>query len=106
MQNPSDHSAPASTLRPSSSNDGSSSTPSDSPGEKKIGLPIKKNGEFDEKIRPDSDSGTSDSGYEDRGEHEVDDLGKKKRVKVVLEKKTGKELVKEIGSGPYTVPRW
>lgn len=94
-----------STLHPTSS-DGDSQTEKVSSGS-----PVEKGGKsannFNEKHSPSSDSASSDSGYEDRGEHEVDDDdGKKKRVKVVLEKKTGKELVKEIGQGPYTIPRW
>lgn len=90
----------ASTLHPTSSDGGSQS--GSSPAEK---VGNSKNKQFDEKRQP-SVSGSEDSGYEDRGEHEVDDEGKKKRVKVVLEKRTGKELVKEIGTGPYTIPRW
>ena len=44
--------------------------------------------------------------FEDRGIFDVDDEGKQKKVKVVMERQTGKELVQEIGTGQYTIPRW
>ena len=49
-----------------------------------------------------------DDRFEDRGIHEVDDEGnKKKKVRVVMEQKTGKELIAEIeDGGTYTTPRW
>lgn len=50
---------------------------------------------------------SSESGYEDRGEEEIEEEdGKKRKVKVVLEKKSGREVVKDIAGGPYTRPRW
>ncbi|WWC63484.1 uncharacterized protein I303_106087 [Kwoniella dejecticola CBS 10117] len=46
------------------------------------------------------------SDYEERGIHEVDDEGLKRKVMVVMEQKTGKEILKDVGGGPYTQPRW
>lgn len=46
-------------------------------------------------------------GYLNRGVQEIEDEdGKKKKVKVVLEQKTGRELIRESHGGPYTQPRW
>lgn len=94
----------ASTLHPTSSNEQSqTSNNGNQRSAEKHGKPVTPAAAtFDEK----DSTKDSDSGYEDRGEHEVDDDGKKKKVKVVLEKRTGKELVTEIGQGPYTQPRW
>ncbi|WVQ95135.1 hypothetical protein IAU59_002229 [Kwoniella sp. CBS 9459] len=47
-----------------------------------------------------------EKGYEEKGIQEVDDEGVKRKVMVVLEHKTGKEMLKEVGGGPYTQPRW
>lgn len=86
----------ATTLHPSASTERVPKT--DPVVSEKRGIP----GAYDEKPH----SSASSESYEDRGEHEVDDDGKVKRVKVVLEKRSGKELVTEIGQGPYTIPRW
>ncbi|WVQ79719.1 hypothetical protein IAT38_001819 [Cryptococcus sp. DSM 104549] len=47
-----------------------------------------------------------DGEYEEKGVTEVDDGGEKRKVLVVLEKKTGRELLKDVGGGEYTQPRW
>jgi hypothetical protein len=49
---------------------------------------------------------SSESGYEERGEEEIEQDGIKRKVKVVLEKKSGREVTKDIVGGPYTRPRW
>ena len=49
---------------------------------------------------------SSESGYEDRGEEDIEEDGIKRRVKIDLEKKSGREVVKDIAGGPYTRPRW
>jgi hypothetical protein len=59
-----------------------------------------KRGDLDESEK------SSESGYEDRGEEEIEEDGVKRKVKVVLEKKSGREVTKDIVGGPYTRPRW
>lgn len=50
---------------------------------------------------------SSDGGdYEQRGITELEDDGKMRKVRVVLEKKTGKELLQDVTDGTYTVPKW
>ncbi|WVR09429.1 hypothetical protein IAU60_006496 [Kwoniella sp. DSM 27419] len=44
--------------------------------------------------------------YEEMGVQEIDDDGQKRKVMVVMEHRTGKELLKDVGGGPYTQPRW
>lgn len=44
--------------------------------------------------------------YEERGMVEIDEDGEKRKVMLVVEQKSGKEMFKDIGGGPYTVPRW
>lgn len=44
--------------------------------------------------------------YEDRGELEIEEEGTKRKVRVVMEQKSGKELITELSGGPYTQPRW
>jgi hypothetical protein len=53
-----------------------------------------KSGDYDEK------------GFEDKGLIEVDDEGRKRTMRVVLEQKSGRELLKEVSGGKYTIPRW
>ncbi|WWC90534.1 uncharacterized protein L201_005470 [Kwoniella dendrophila CBS 6074] len=48
----------------------------------------------------------SSNDYEERGIQEVEDEGQKRKVMVVMEQKTGKEILKDVGGGPYTQPRW
>ena len=47
-----------------------------------------------------------DDKFEKRGTAEVEDEGMKRRVQIVLEKKTGKEILRDLGGGAYTQPRW
>ncbi|ORY35691.1 P-loop containing nucleoside triphosphate hydrolase protein [Naematelia encephala] len=44
--------------------------------------------------------------YEDKGIVEIDDGGERRKVRVVVENRSGKELIKEMSGGPYTEPRW
>ncbi len=53
-----------------------------------------------------SASSTSSKDYEERGVIEVDHDGTKRKVKVVVEDKTGKEQFKDVEGGPYSQPRW
>ncbi|CAK9781035.1 hypothetical protein CC85DRAFT_282605 [Cutaneotrichosporon oleaginosum] len=53
-----------------------------------------------------SASSTSSKEYEERGVIEVDHDGMKRKVKVVVEDKTGKEQFKDAEGGPYSQPRW
>ncbi|WRT68580.1 uncharacterized protein IL334_005558 [Kwoniella shivajii] len=46
------------------------------------------------------------SGYDEKGIQEIEDEGTKRKVMVVLEHKSGKEMLKDVGGGPYTIPRW
>lgn len=48
----------------------------------------------------------SEEGFDDKGLIEVEEDGQKRKVRVVLEHKTGKEMLKEVSGGSYTVPRW
>ena len=57
-------------------------------------------------IFPEKTVGPSNAEYEEKGVIEIEDEGKKKQVRVVLEQKSGKEMIKELGGGPYTQPRW
>ena len=51
--------------------------------------------------------GFKDDRFEDRGIHELDDEGQTKRVRLVMEQRTGKELIAGIeDDGQYTTPRW
>ena len=59
-------------------------------------------GHYDEK----AGSGSSSAAYVDKGLIDVDDREGKRKVQVVLEQKSGKELIKELGGGPYSQPRW
>lgn len=52
------------------------------------------------------DSDDTEKGYEDRGIVELDQAGTKRRIRVVVEDETGKERLKDVGSGEYTEPRW
>jgi hypothetical protein len=36
---------------------------------------------------------------------DLDDEGELRRVRVVLEKKSGKEIIQDVGVGRYTTPR-
>ncbi|GMK55176.1 hypothetical protein CspeluHIS016_0202320 [Cutaneotrichosporon spelunceum] len=53
-----------------------------------------------------SASSTSSKEYEERGIIEVDLDGTTRKVKVVVEDKTGKEQYKDVEGGPYSQPRW
>ena len=44
--------------------------------------------------------------YEERGLVEIDEDGEKRKVMLVVEQKSGKEMFKDVGGGPYTIPRW
>jgi hypothetical protein len=45
--------------------------------------------------------------YADKGLIEVDDEeGRKRQARLVLEQKSGREMVAEVSGGPYTQPRW
>ena len=45
-------------------------------------------------------------GFDEKGIFDVENDGVRRKVKVVIEQKTGKELVQDISTGEYTVPRW
>ena len=59
---------------------------------------------------PDQDEkaseGSSSNAYLDKGLIDIESEEGKRTVQVVLEQKSGKELIKELGGGPYTDPRW
>lgn len=48
----------------------------------------------------------SEDGYDDQGLIEVEEDGQKRKVRVVLEHKSGREMLKEVSGGQYTVPQW
>lgn len=48
----------------------------------------------------------SEKGYEDKGLIEVEEDGQKRTMRVVLEQKSGKEVLKEVAGGTYTTPQW
>lgn len=48
----------------------------------------------------------SEDGYDDQGLIEVEEDGQKRQVRVVLEHKSGREMLKEVSGGQYTIPRW
>lgn len=60
--------------------------------------------EFGEK--DEESSSTSSKEYEERGVIEVDQDGTKRKLKVVVEDKSGREQFKDVQSGPYSEPRW
>lgn len=51
-------------------------------------------------------SSTSSKEYEERGVIEVDMEGAKRKLKVVVEDKSGREQFKDVQGGPYSTPRW
>ena len=51
-------------------------------------------------------SGESSKDYQEIGMVEIEEYGVSRQVKVVLEQKSGKEVLKEMTGGPYTQPRW
>lgn len=53
-----------------------------------------------------SASSTSSKEYEERGVIEVDQDGTKRKLKVVVEDKSGREQFKDVEGGPYSEPRW
>lgn len=44
--------------------------------------------------------------YEERGIVEVEEDGKVRKAMVVVEEKSGKELLRDVAGGPYTTPQW
>ena len=62
--------------------------------------------ESDESVQNEKFVKGPDNDFEEKGIYDVDDEGKRKRVKVILEHKTGKEMVQEVGHGQYSIPRW
>lgn len=65
----------------------------------------------------DSDSGAIDVGkemdediakgeYEPKAKIEVDERGVERKIVLVVEEKTGKEIAKDVTGGPYTIPQW
>lgn len=51
-------------------------------------------------------SDDKDNEYEERGLVEIEEDGEKRKVMLVVEQKSGKEMFKDVGGGPYTQPRW
>lgn len=47
-----------------------------------------------------------DKEYEERGIVEIEEDGEKRKVMLVVEQKSGKEMFRDVGGGPYTQPRW
>lgn len=58
----------------------------------------------DEKRSNDSDDKNKE--YEERGIVEIEEDGEKRKVMLVVEQKSGKEMFRDVGGGPYTQPRW
>jgi hypothetical protein len=56
----------------------------------------------DEKLSNDG----KDKEYEERGLVEIEEDGEKRQVMLVVEQKSGKEMFRDVGGGPYTQPRW
>ncbi len=50
--------------------------------------------------------GSSNEAYIDKGFVDIDFEEGKRKVQVIVEQKSGKELIKELSGGPYTQPRW
>ena len=44
--------------------------------------------------------------FEEKGVLELDEEGKKKQMLVVVDKRSGREQLKDVAGGPYTQPRW
>ncbi|TXT15664.1 hypothetical protein VHUM_00167 [Vanrija humicola] len=44
--------------------------------------------------------------YEERGIVEVEEDGQVRKAMVIVEEKSGKELLKDVAGGPYTKPQW
>jgi hypothetical protein len=44
--------------------------------------------------------------YVEKGLMEMDEDGQKRKVMLVVEQKSGREMFKEVGGGEYTQPRW
>jgi hypothetical protein len=54
--------------------------------------------EMDEKIR--------EGEYEPVAKVELDENGVQRKIVLVVEEKTGKEVAKDVTGGPYTIPQW
>ncbi|EIW68338.1 hypothetical protein TREMEDRAFT_32323 [Tremella mesenterica DSM 1558] len=57
----------------------------------------------EEQVEP---SGSKRDEYQEKGVIEVEHEGQTRKLKVVVEQKTGKELYTPASGGPYTQPRW
>lgn len=53
-----------------------------------------------------SNDDEKDKEYEERGLVEIEEDGGKRQVMLVVEQKSGKEMFRDVGGGPYTQPRW
>ena len=47
-----------------------------------------------------------DGAFDERGIIEIEQDGQKRKALLVIEEKSGKELLKDVEGGPYTIPRW
>ncbi|WVQ68434.1 uncharacterized protein L199_006642 [Kwoniella botswanensis] len=89
-------------------------TPSDAPAPSSHSVSTRVGGEDEQDLkkklsqgsREDEKGASSSKEYEERGIQEIDDEGAKRKVMVVMEQKTGKEILKHVDGGPYTQPRW
>lgn len=52
------------------------------------------------------EKGIKDGQLEPKEKIELDEDGRERKVVLVLEETTGKELVKDVSGGPYTIPQW
>ena len=67
---------------------------------------FKKNASSESDQNEKAPGGSSDEDYIDKGLIDIESEEGKRKVQVVLEQKSGRELIKELGGGPYTQPRW
>ncbi|WWC71394.1 uncharacterized protein I206_105349 [Kwoniella pini CBS 10737] len=95
--------------------DPSPSTPSDAVAPSSHSISTRVGAEDDQELRKKiSQANTIDEKigdpsskeYDERGIHEIEEEGQKRKVMVVMEQRTGKEILKDVGGGPYTQPRW
>jgi len=70
-------------------------------GDDEKGKGTSSDGGYDEKAGV-----SSNAAYVDKGLIDIEFEEGKRKVQVVLEQKSGKEMIKELGGGPYTQPRW
>lgn len=62
--------------------------------------------DVDEKIQPGKTFADGGDVYAEKAIVDVEYDGQVRKAMIVVEEKTGKELLKDVTGGPYTMPQW